>query len=157
MKEPDCVMKIMGPSDTLVSDGCKVVCCKWQDGNESHTKQFKYTTPFQWHFQYDNIVDDNNNLHHALPSIDDTCRTDCWPSRVFAFLLALSEVKSYFMMWYFCCKNEEIQIYLNFHSMLAWELINKSLINNEIDTYEEVRRRLRNQYNLLLASKHANG
>ncbi len=31
MKEPDFVMKIMGTGGAQVSDGCKVVCCKWQD------------------------------------------------------------------------------------------------------------------------------
>ncbi len=32
MKEPDHVMKIMGTSGALLSNGCKVVCCngKWK-------------------------------------------------------------------------------------------------------------------------------
>ena len=56
MKEPDYVMKIMGSGGALVLDGCKVVRRKWKDGNESHTQQFTYTKPFQWHFQYRHIV-----------------------------------------------------------------------------------------------------
>ncbi len=150
-------MKIMGTGGALVSDGCKVVCCKWKDGNESHTQQFTYTKPFQWHFQYRHIVDDHNNLRHSLPSIEDTWRTDRWPSRVFAFLLALSEVNSYLVMRHFCWKDEEVPTYLKFRRILAWESIDNPFIANEIEAQEEVKRRLRNQHNLLPAPKHANG
>ncbi len=64
-------MKIMGTGCVLVSDGYKVVHCKWKDGNELHIKQFTYTKLIHWHFQYHRIADDHNNSGHALSNIED--------------------------------------------------------------------------------------
>ena len=35
-------------------------------------KKFKYKMPFDSNFRYRHVVDDQNNLSHALPSIEDT-------------------------------------------------------------------------------------
>ncbi len=80
MKELDHVMKILETGGALVSDGCKLVWHKWRDGNELH-KKITNTKPFQLHFQYCHIVDNHNNLCHAPLRIENTWRTDYWPSR----------------------------------------------------------------------------
>ncbi len=76
MKEPNYVMTIMGCGGSLNSKGCKEVQRKWKKGNQSCTKKFSYTKPFQLNFLYHHIVDEHNHLWHALQSIEDTWRTD---------------------------------------------------------------------------------
>ena len=59
-------------------------------------KNFKYKLPFDWNFRYRNAVDDHNNLSHALSSIEDTWATDRLECRLFAFILAISELNAFF-------------------------------------------------------------
>ena len=40
-------------------------------------------------------VEDCNNLRHALPSIEDTWLTYWWEFRLFAFILAISDVNAF--------------------------------------------------------------
>ena len=72
MIEPDNKMTIMGTDGALVKNGCKEVCRKWKDGSKNHATKFAYTKPFHWHFHYHHILNDHNNLCHALPSIEET-------------------------------------------------------------------------------------
>ncbi len=76
---------------------------------------------------------------------------------MFAFLLTISEVILYVVLQQFCWNDEEIPTYLNFCHTLAWELVDNNFINSEIERQKEVQRRLRNQHNILLVPKHANG
>lgn len=109
-----------------------------------------------WHFHYRHVVDDHNNLRHSLPSIEDTWRTDRWPARVFAFLLALSEVNAYLVMRHFVWDDEETPTYLNFRRELAWELIENPMLEGEKETATQNVRRLRSTHQLITAPKHAN-
>ena len=54
------------------------------------------TEPFANHFDYRPAVDDNNHLHHQVTSIESTWITKRWPVCVFAFILALREVDTFF-------------------------------------------------------------
>ena len=61
-------------------------------------KKFKYRLPFDSNFRYSHTFDDQNNLRHSLPSIEDTWVTDRWECRVFAFILAISEVNAFLIL-----------------------------------------------------------
>ena len=56
---------------------------------------FKYKLPFDWYFCYRHSVDYHNNLRHALPSILDKWVTYRWECRVFAFILAISDINTF--------------------------------------------------------------
>jgi hypothetical protein len=61
-------------------------------GNE--TKIFYYTEPFHNHYKFSHAVDDHNNNRHSYISIEETWVTHTWENRVFAFLLAITEINS---------------------------------------------------------------
>ena len=54
--------------------------------------QFDYEEPWTNHFNFRHCVDDDNNLRHSKPSLEETWRTARWVLQVLAFFLALSEV-----------------------------------------------------------------
>ncbi len=95
MKEPDYVMKIMATGGSLCSEGGREVKHSWKENGQIKAASFTYTKPYKWHFKYCHAVDDHNNLCHALPSLEDTWKTDQWPLLVFTFLLAVTEVNVY--------------------------------------------------------------
>ncbi len=95
MKESDYIVKTIGTGGALVIGGCKEALRKCTDGNKLHSKKFTYTKPFHWHFHYQHIISDHNNLHHSLPSLEDNWRTDWQPAIIFTFLLLVSEVHFY--------------------------------------------------------------
>jgi hypothetical protein len=103
MKEPDYTSKIMATYGSLASDD------RWEMRSRRVTKSdgtvekkyFKYILPFQNHFTYRHAVDDHNNHRHQVPSIEETWKTFRWENRVFAFLLALSEVNCWLALRYF--------------------------------------------------------
>ena len=72
-----------------------------KENGEDVMKKFKYKLPFDWHFSYHHAVYYHNNLRHALPSIEDKWVTDWWDCRVFAFILAISEVNAFLILHYF--------------------------------------------------------
>ena len=80
----------------LVDETCKGTVRRWKENGEDVVKKFKYKLPFDLHFCYCCAVDDHNNLRHTLPSIEDRWVTDWWECRVFAFILAISEVNAFF-------------------------------------------------------------
>ena len=92
MKEPDYVMRMMATGGALRSDN---TCRETSRRVGGETVRFSYTLPYEWHFKYRHAVDDHNNLRHALPSLEDTWNTMRWAIRVFAFLLAVTEVNTY--------------------------------------------------------------
>ena len=64
-------------------------------------KKFKYKLPFDCNFSYHHVIDDNNNLRNALPSLEDTWMTDRWECRVFTFILAILEVNTFLILLYY--------------------------------------------------------
>ena len=90
-------------------------------------KKFKYKLPFDWNCFYRHAVDDQNNLRHSLPPIEDTWVTDWWECRVFAFILAISEVNEFLILCYFfyCeLRQEGMPTILEFRRKLVWQIIN---------------------------------
>ena len=132
MKEPNYIMKIMATGGNLFTEIGREVSRRVNDV----TTKFSYPWPVEIHFRYRHAIDDHNNLRHALPSIEDTWRTNHWPCRVFAYKLAVSEVNTYLTMKHFCWNNTK-ETYSVFRRKLAFELINNkaavSSLSQEVD------------------------
>ena len=124
MKEPDYVMKIMATYGGLTAhEGQKESVRKWTVDGEPWESRFQYKIPFSNHFDFRHVVDDHNNLRHQQPSIEGTWTTHRWSTRVFSFLLAVSEVNAYLAFKYFVWGGEEKQTLQEFRVNLAWALI----------------------------------
>ena len=102
-----------------------------EENGEDVTKKFKYKLPFDWHFRYRHAVDNQKNLRHTFSSIKDTWVTDWWECRLFAFILATSEVNTFLILRYFVycgLRREGMPTPLEFRRKLAWQLINNIYI-----------------------------
>jgi hypothetical protein len=101
MKEPDYVMQIMSTWQTLreMEKGSTARTIK-VNGQETRVT-FKYREPFYNHYKYRYLVDVHNQRRHSPISLEDTWATKHWPCRVFAFLLAISEVNAKLASEYF--------------------------------------------------------
>ena len=97
MKEPDYTMELMATYGLLTHYNGEKDNVR-HDKGETHT--FKYTKPFSDHFKYRHMVDDHNNLRHSSPSFEDTWVTHRWQNKVFAFLLAVTEINLYLWLRY---------------------------------------------------------
>ena len=133
MKEPDYVMKIMSTYGGLIEkDGQKLSERKYKVGNEERSSSFRYKIPFSNHFDYRHVVDDHNGLRHMKPSIEEVWGTNRWATRVFSFLLAVTEVNCYLAFRYFVWKDEDQRMeFMSFRSKFAWALINNEYIASE--------------------------
>ena len=127
MKEPDYTMMIMSTYGTLneMPDGGTARTYKTSDGAMT-TKQFKYCEPFYNHFKYRHLVDDHNGKRHSPISIEETWATKWWPLRVFAFLLAVTEVNAKLAYDFFTLDGKDKLPMLSFRKQLS-----KALIFNE--------------------------
>jgi hypothetical protein len=83
------------------------------------------------HFRFRHSVDDHNAKRHAPISLEVVWSTKEWEKRVFAFLLAVTEVNVMLSAVYFF--NKEQQSMLSFRKQFSKELI----YNNLIKTQEE--------------------
>ena len=102
-----------------------------KENGKDVVKKFKYKLKFDWKFCYRHVVDDHNNLRHALPSIEYTWITDRWECRSFAFILAISEVNAFLILRSFVYCGlcwEGMPALLEFCWKLAWQLINNIYI-----------------------------
>ena len=81
------------------------------------------------HFLFRHSVDDHNNKRHSPISIEEIWSTKWWPNRVFAFLLAVTEVNVALGMVEFCGKNPISQI--EFRKSLANTLIHNEYFNEQ--------------------------
>jgi len=134
MKEPDYVMKMMATGGVLESDdSCKMT--KRGEGTSAVT--FRYPKPIDWHFRYRHAVDDHNNLRHAVPSIEGTWLTNRWPIRVFAFLLAITEVNMFLALRFFVWTKEERMELVTFRRKFSGHLINNPWLPNTYGLDEE--------------------
>jgi hypothetical protein len=82
MKEPDYTMKIMGTTSGLTVSDDHDHHRHWSENGQKKLTTFKYHEMFCLHFNYCHIIDDHNNLRHALPSVEETWVTTCWVLRV---------------------------------------------------------------------------
>ena len=148
MKEPDYVMKIMTTYGRLVAkSNQKESKRKWVDesSRQEHEKSFQYTEPFSNHFEYRHIVDDHNNLRHQVPAIEEIWATHRWATRVFQFILAITEVNCYLAFKYFVWKNSGTTMsYQDFRGELGWALIDNEFIEEQPSPEKErpTRRRI---------------
>ena len=102
VKDPNCVMRMMTTDGRLLEDyKFKETVIRWKGNGEDVVNNFKYKLPFDWNFCYQCSVDDHNNLRHALKSIEDTCMTDWWECQIFAFILSISKVHTFFILRHF--------------------------------------------------------
>jgi Transposase IS4 len=124
MKEPDYVMKLMatyGTNKEIESLSKRTV--PNDNTRTTRTVSFHYTELFANHFAYRNAVDAHNQLRHQPISLEVIWATKRWANRVFAFLLAISEVNVKLASEYF---NDKEKL-----SMLAFrKLFAKCLIYN---------------------------
>ena len=136
LKEPDYVMKVMSTYGGLVvKSGQEDSRRTWMEGDEEKTARFQYMEPFANHFDYRHLVDDHNLLRHMVPSIKETWTTDRWANRVFAYLLATSEINSYLAMKHWLWKDEKETVHYH-RKQLALELINWAKDHEEDDIDE---------------------
>lgn len=85
MKEPEYIMKMMstyGGDKPPVGQHDVHRVIQGSDGG-SRSIDFKYPETVANHFKYRHMVDDHNNLRHALPSLEDIWKTHRWSNRVF--------------------------------------------------------------------------
>ena len=148
-KEPDYVMKIMSTYGRLVvKSNQKESKRQWVDksSGETHKRSFHFTEPFSNHFDYRHIVDDHNNLRHQVPAIEESWATHGWATRVFQFILAITEVNCYLDFKYFVWKNSGKSMTLQEFrgELLGWALIDNEFIEEEESPVREkpIRRRI---------------
>ena len=156
MKDAGYTMKIMSTYGSLiVKDGQKDAIRNYKnsDGNNVR-KTFKYTEPFANHFLYRHCVDDHNNLRHSGISIEETWRTHRWVNRVFAFLLAISEVNAFLAFRYFIWDKKDKMELLQFRRLLALALINNEW-HGELAEESPVTRKRKMMHSLTCAPPHA--
>lgn len=135
MKEPDYVMMMMATGGPLGSnDECRETKRRVKEGDQDVERKFKYTCPYEWHFSYRHAVDDHNNLRHATPAVEESWVTQRWECRVFAFILAISEINAFLALRYFEYGNNTIEgcpLLIVFRRRLAWQLINNPWTRRE--------------------------
>lgn len=77
MKEPDYICKMFGTVGRLHAIDDHEHIRVWTEGCVQKVACFKYSEPFTLDFNYSNVVNDHNNLHHQVPSIKIICQTIC--------------------------------------------------------------------------------
>jgi hypothetical protein len=140
MKEANFVGLFMSTYGTLERSERKVK--KFSMMNNERC-EYSYPEVFENHYKYRDKIDSHNAKRHAPISLEETWGTKWWPHRVFAFLLAVTEVNIFLASNYFYSKNYESMI--DFRKVFAEKLIhNYYLINqkvsNETDSAKKRRR-----------------
>jgi hypothetical protein len=139
MKDPDYVTTIMSTFGTLEASG-KVTSRIVMDGRVKRTKPLTYTEVIHNHYKYRHAVDDHNGKRHSPISLETVWGTKWWPNRVFAFLLAITEVNCRLAMISFY--SAETTSTLEFRKKFAKALIDNSYLEDE--EQEKLRRSPRN-------------
>ena len=85
--------------------------------------QFKYPEPYSLYYECRHLIDNHNNIWHAVSLIEGTLRTQRWAMRVFQYFMATSEVNMFLGQMHFVWDGTEKQTLLDFHRDLAWDLI----------------------------------
>ena len=128
-KEPDYVMLLMATYGTLERVGPQH-SRSWEDADgQSHSTRVQYPEIVYNHYKYRHSVDDHNNRRQSPISLEKTWSTHWWPNRVFAFLIAISEVNT-LKAWTNIYQNPDMET-LDFRKQLADELINNPFLAEE--------------------------
>jgi hypothetical protein len=148
-------MKLMATYGRLIP---KADAAEKQRRVDGATIKIKYTEPYSNHYLYRHCVDDHNNLRHSDISLEEIWVTHTWENRVFAFLLAISEVNT-FLAWKLFGNAEKSMTMLQFRRSLAKELIANDFegVEDEIvaTPRRSKRKRLLQVHHLQHAPKHA--
>jgi Transposase IS4 len=128
LKEEPYVMTMMTTYGTTARVGKETERTIGPAGNRSKVK-FNYPEVFGNHFMFRHMVDDHNARRHAPVSFEESWATKNWTHRVFAFLIAITEVNTALAMSFFYDKHDISQI--NFRKELAKELINNKYLVRE--------------------------
>jgi Transposase IS4 len=139
MKEPDYILMMMSTYGTLERIGNFT-----QRVVDRHQVTFKYPEVIRNHYLYRHMVDDHNSKRHAPISLEVTWATHTWTNRVFAFLLAITEVNVFLATKYFTQRQPTSM--LEFRKAFSKELIYNRYIAQE--QQEEHRRSRRTSRNL---------
>ena len=155
MKEPMYTMKLMSTYAGLVDPQSTYEVHRHYVGinNEEINKAFKLQEPFANHYLYRHVVDDHNNGRHALPAIEDTWGTHRWPNRVFAFILAISEINTWLAFRHFVWKNNDTEL-VDFRKKLAFALIRNEYYKEEVEANERKKRKFQGEHELVKAPPH---
>ena len=133
MKEEDYVMMLMSSYGTNERVGDNKYRTKTSDGERV---TFKYPEVVHNHYKYRDAVDSHNSRRMAPIAIEETWTTNRWPNRIFAYLLATSEVNANLGEVKFGDKREPMPI-LEFRRLLAKDLMSNPWIKQ---TEEQERR-----------------
>ena len=123
MKEPDYVMMLMSTYGTLNRQGED----KHRQTNTGKIT-FKYPEVVHNHYKYRDSVDCNNARRQSPIALEITWATKRWANRVFAYLIATSEVNSNLAEASFVSDKETADPQLKFRRGLARDLINNPFI-----------------------------
>jgi len=118
------MMAMGGP--LLANDSCGEQKRRWTEGGVERVETFRFPCPYNWHYKFHHTVDDRNNLHHALLSIDHTITTTHWET--------LTEVNAFLANRFFC-RPDPVTTLQQFCHKLAWELIKNKWLAREESAY----------------------
>jgi Transposase IS4 len=105
-------------------------------------KEFQYPEVIANHYKYRGLVDSHNAKRHAPISLETTWATKSWIHRVFAFLLAITEVNVFLAWKYFNNDpDKEYEGMLDFRKAFAEKLIYNDYLVKEAQASPESRRR----------------
>ena len=120
-------------------------------------REFKYTTVFSNRFLYRHSIDDHNNLHHSVSSLEETWVTHCWPHRVLSLLLVVSEVNACLALKHFDWgkKGTPIPTLHHFCRKLALSLIYNPWLDTEDEKVKKSKRKRRCHHEICTVPLHA--
>ena len=144
LNEPKYVSKYMATFGSLAlanteSEEFRIL----QDGSK---KKFKLIEPLFFHKMAKHCVDDHNHLRQQLPALETTWKTSWWPNRVFAFLLAITEINIFCAYKYFFWSHTKDQegyeepTVFSFRNILAEALINNEILEKEKAAGDNIKR-----------------
>ena len=84
-------MMLMATYGTLVKQG-EEKTRNFMDGGSKVVKKFKYPEVVYNHYQFQDVINNNNSMRMSLISMEETWMTSQWANRVFCFLLAVMVV-----------------------------------------------------------------
>jgi Transposase IS4 len=139
LKEAPYVMTMMTTYGTLERTG-KETERRIGNGAQRERVKFNYPEVFGNHFKYRHMVDDHNARRHAPISFEESWATKTWTHRVFAFIIAISEVNCQLVARHFYNKEDVSQV--SFRKELAYELIyNKYIVKETEEGAQRSRKR----------------
>jgi hypothetical protein len=110
---------------------------------QEQSVKFMYPEVFSNHYKYRGLVDCHNAKRHAPIGFETTWATKTWEKRVFAFLLAVTEVNIFLVANHFYDGKHESM--LDFRLAFAKEMINNKYLQQErLENSLQLRRSNRN-------------